>query len=151
MARSANHPGPSHDDSVNLTPVTPRPLRAGVAVLIGAGVGALATPLPTGVRVVLMLVFLAAGLLWLFSHPYRRDVRDAVEARGDRYTTRVKQVVPLFPVWLALMLVPAFEFDNWAVAVIVWAVAGVYAWQVVPRLDGTRELEDIAAAEARAA
>jgi hypothetical protein len=151
MARSTNDPAPSSDDPVNPTPVTPRPLRAGVAVLIGAGVGALATPLPTGVRVVLMLVFLAAGLLSLFSHPYRRDVRDAVEARGDRYTTRIKQVVPLFPVWLALMLVPAFEFDNWAVAVIVWAVAGVYAWQVIPRLDGTRELEDIAAAEARAA
>lgn len=98
---------------------------------------------------VLMLVFLAAGLLWLFSHPYRRDVRAAVEARGDRYTTRVKQVVPLFPIWLALMLVPAFEFGNWAIAVIAWAVAGVYAWQVVPRIDGTRELEDLAAVDAR--
>lgn len=146
MARSTK---PSGNHPVNPTPVTPRPLRAGAAVLIGAGVGALATPLSTGFRVVLMLVFLAAGLLWLFSHPYRRDVRAAVEARGDRYTTRIKQVVPLFPIWLALMLVPAFEFGNWAIAVIAWAVAGVYAWQVVPRIDGTRELEDLAAVDAR--
>lgn len=146
MARSTK---PSGNHPVNPTPVTPRPLRAGAAVLIGAGVGALATPLSTGFRVVLMLVSLAAGLLWLFSHPYRRDVRAAVEARGDRYTTRIKQVVPLFPIWLALMLVPAFEFGNWAIAVIAWAVAGVYAWQVVPRIDGTRELEDLAAVDAR--
>ncbi|MDN6386094.1 MAG: hypothetical protein L0J86_00180, partial [Corynebacterium sp.] len=118
--------------------------RAGVAALIGAGVGALATPLPTGVRVVLMLVFLAAGLLCLFSHPYSHHVRAAVEARGDRYTTRIKQVVPLFPIWLALMLVPGFQFNNWAIAVIAWAIAGVYTWQVVPRIDGTRELEDLA-------
>ena len=146
MARSTK---PSGKHPVNPTPVTPRPLRAGVAILIGAGVGTLATPLSTGFRVVLMLAFLAAGLLWLFSHPYRRDVRAAVEARGDRYTTRIKQVVPLFPIWLALMLVPAFEFGNWAIAVIAWAVAGVYAWQVVPRIDGTRELEDLAAVDAR--
>ncbi|WP_420099741.1 hypothetical protein [Corynebacterium sp.] len=146
MARSTD---PTGTHPVHPTPVTPRPLRAGVAALIGAGVGALATPTSTGVRVVLMLVLLAAGLLWLFSHPYRRDVRAAVEARGDRYTTRIKQVVPLFPVWLALMLIPAFQFDNWAIAVIVWAVAGVYTWQIVPRLDGTRELEDLAAVDAR--
>lgn len=148
MARSET---PSGTDHVNPTPVTPRALRAGVAVLMGAGVGALATPLPTGIRVILMLVLLAAGLLCLFSHPYRHDVRAAVEARGDRYTTRIKQVVPLFPIWLALMLVPGFEFDNWAIAVITWVVAGVYTWQVVPRIDGTRELEDLANAANAAA
>lgn len=96
-----------------------------------------------------MVVFLGAGLAWLFSHPYRRDVRAAVEANGQRYTTRVKQIVPLFPVWLALMLLPPFQIDNWAIAVLVWIVAGAYIWQVTPRLDGTRELEEIAAAKAR--
>ncbi|MGO1949948.1 MAG: hypothetical protein ACTH1D_09950 [Mycobacteriaceae bacterium] len=136
-------------DSINMTPETPRQVRAGSAVLIGAGVGALATPLPVGFRVIMLVVFVGAGLLWIFSHPYRRDVRAAVEARGDRYTTRIKQVIPLFPIWLALMLVPAFQFDHWAIAVIAWAVAGVYTWQVVPRMDGTRELEEIARAEAR--
>ncbi|HJC85421.1 MAG TPA: hypothetical protein H9751_07745 [Candidatus Corynebacterium faecigallinarum] len=116
---------------------------------MGVGVGALATPLPTGIRVALMVVFLGAGLAWLFSHPYRRDVRAAVEANGQRYTTRVKQIVPLFPVWLALMLLPPFQIDNWAIAVLVWIVAGAYIWQVTPRLDGTRELEEIVAAKAR--
>lgn len=146
MARSTNSPG-AHP--VNPTPETPAAVRAGVAVLIGAGVGGLAAPLSTGMRIVLMMGFLAVGLLWLFSHPYRRDVRAAVEARGDRYTTRIKQVVPLFPVWLALMLVPAFEFNNWAIALVVWILAGAYVWAITPRLDGTRELADLAAAEAR--
>lgn len=149
MASSTRSSGNHPVDPPPETPETPSTLRIGVAILIGAGVGALAAPLSTEMRVVLMLGFLAAGLLWLFSHPYRRDVRATVEARGDRYTTRIKQVVPLFPVWLALMLVPAFEFNNWAISVVAWVLAGAYAWLVVPRLDGTRELADLAAVEAR--
>lgn len=148
MARSEN---PSDNQPVSSLPETPRPLRAGVAALIGGGVGALATPLPLEIRVILMVVFLAGGLLWMFSHPYRRDVRAAVEARGDRYTTRIKQVIPLFPVWLGLMLVPGFQFNNWGIAVVIWIVAGVYTWQVVPRLDGTREIADYAKLDARRA
>lgn len=145
MSTSAKKESPA----VNPTPETPRPVRAGAAALMGVGVGALATPLPPGIRVALMVVFLGAGLAWLFSHPYRRDIRAAVEANGQRYTTRVKQIVPLFPVWLALMLLPPFQIDNWAIAVLVWIVAGAYIWQVTSRLDGTRELEEIAAAKAR--
>lgn len=140
----------SSSSAVNPTPETPRPVRIGAAMLMGVGVGALATPISTTMRVILLVVFIGAGLLYIFGHPYRRDVRAAVEARGDRYTTRVKQIIPLFPIWLALMLLPPFQFDNWAVAILVWIVAGAYTWQVIPRIDGTRELEELAAADKRA-
>ena len=47
MSTSAKKESPA----VNPTPETPRPVRAGAAALMGVGVGALATPLPPGIRV----------------------------------------------------------------------------------------------------
>ena len=119
-------------------PDTPVGLRAGTALLLGLGVGALATPLDRTVQAALLVGFLGAGLLWLFSHPYRADVRKAVESRGHRYSVRFSQLVPLLPLWLALMLVPGLELDNWLTGAGVTVVAAAYSWLVVPVVDGTR-------------
>lgn len=119
-------------------PDTPTELRIGASVLFGLGVGALATPLDRTVQAALLVGFLGAGLLWIFSHPYRTDVRKAVESRGHRYTTRFSQLVPLLPLWLALMLVPGLELDNWFAGVGVAVVAAVYSWLIVPFIDGTK-------------
>jgi hypothetical protein len=139
----------ARSEKTDLTPETPRQVRHTAAVTIGAAVGVTAAPLPPLVQVIALVVLLGAGTLVIFSHPYRRKVAAAVEARGDVYSTRVKQIVPLFPLWLALMVLIGVRPANWVIAVIVWGVAAAFTWQMVPRIDGTKELEEIAAAEAR--
>lgn len=119
-------------------PDTPTGPRLGAAILFGLGVGALATPLDRTVQAGLLVVCLGAGLLWVFSHPYRADLRTAVESRGHRYATKFSQFIPLLPLWLALMLVPGLELDNWFAALGVALVAAVYSWLTVPFIDGTR-------------
>lgn len=139
----------ARSEKIDLTPETPRTVRNAAAVLIGAAVGVTATPMSPILQILGLVVFLGAGTMLIFSHPYRRSVAAAVEARGDAYGTRVKQIIPLFPLWLALMLLIGIHPGNWIIAVIVWAVAAAFTWQMVPRIDGTKELEEIAAAEAR--
>src|SRR5699024_11926175 len=62
-----------------------------------------------------------------FSHPYRKKVRAAVESTGRKYKTSVAQIMPLFPLWLALMILPAFQIHSWVATLIVLALAGAYA------------------------
>jgi hypothetical protein len=124
-------------------PDTPTELRIGAAALFGLGVGALATPLDRTVQAALLIGFLGAGLLWIFSHPYRRDVRKAVESRGHRYTTKFSQLIPLLPLWLALMLVPGFELGNWFAGLGIAVVGAAYSWLIIPFIDGTRNAEKL--------
>lgn len=119
-------------------PITPAPLRAGAALLFGCGVGILAAPLDRTVHAIALVICLGAGLLWIFSHPYRRDIRAAVESRGGKYTTRVSQLFPLLPLWLALMVVPGIALNNWFASLGVAAIAATYSWLVIPFIDGTR-------------
>ncbi|AGP31491.1 hypothetical protein A606_09250 [Corynebacterium terpenotabidum Y-11] len=118
-------------------PDTPAPLRIGAAALFGLGVGFLATPLDRTLQAVALVLFLGVGLLWIFSHPYRRDVRAAVESRGHRYSTKVSQLVPLLPLWFALMLVPGLALDNWFAGLGIAVVAAGYSWLIIPYIDGT--------------
>lgn len=124
-------------------PDTPTELRIGVAALFGLGVGALATPLDRTVQAALLIGFLGAGLLWIFSHPYRRDVRTAVESRGHRYATKFSQLIPLLPLWFALMLVPGFELDNWFAGLGIAVVGAAYSWLIIPFIDGTKNAEKL--------
>ncbi|PZP01042.1 MAG: hypothetical protein DI609_05155 [Corynebacterium urealyticum] len=117
-------------------------MRAAASLLLGLGVAAMVMPLATTWQVMVLVIAIGAGFLVTFSHPYRKKVRAAVESTGRKYKTSVTQIMPLFPLWLALMILPAFQIHSWVAALIVLALAGAYAWVSFPSIDGTRYLAE---------
>lgn len=120
----------------------PEGVRAAASLLLGLGVAAMVMPLATTWQVMVLVIAIGAGFLVTFSHPYRKKVRAAVESTGRKYKTSVAQIMPLFPLWLALMILPAFQIHSWIAALIVLALAGAYAWISFPSIDGTRYLAE---------
>ncbi|WP_262369289.1 hypothetical protein [Corynebacterium urealyticum] len=120
----------------------PEGVRAAASLLLGLGVAAMVMPLATTWQVMVLAIAIGAGFLVTFSHPYRKKVRAAVESTGRKYKTSVAQIMPLFPLWLALMILPAFQIHSWIAALIVLALAGAYAWISFPSIDGTRYLAE---------
>ncbi|WKD61894.1 hypothetical protein CCICO_09430 [Corynebacterium ciconiae DSM 44920] len=123
------------------TPIpTPTPVRLGTSVLFGLGVAALSTSLPRGVQVATMVLCIGVGVALIFTHPYRQRIRSYLEERGMEYRTRAGMLMPLFPVWLALMLAPVTApAALWATALLGLATFG-WMWLVFPHVDGTRML-----------
>lgn len=120
----------------------PEGVRAAASLLLGLGVAAMVMPLATTWQVMVLIIAIGAGFLVTFSHHYRKKVRAAVESTGRKYKTSVAQIMPLFPLWLALMILPAFQIHSWIAALIVLALAGAYAWISFPSIDGTRYLAE---------
>ena len=120
----------------------PEGVRAAASLLLGLGVAAMVMPLATTWQVMVLIIAIGAGFLVTFSHPYRKKVRAAVESTGRKYKTSVAQIMPLFPLWLALMILPAFQIHSWIAALIVLALAGAYAWISFPSIDGTRYIAE---------
>ena len=120
----------------------PEGVRAVASLLLGLGVAAMVMPLATTWQVMVLVIAIGAGFLVTFSHPYRKKVRAAVESTGRKYKTSVAQIMPLFPLWLALMILPAFQIHSWVATLIVLALAGAYAWVSFPSIDGTRYLAE---------
>ncbi|HEY4597912.1 hypothetical protein [Corynebacterium sp.] len=120
----------------------PEGVRAAASLLLGLGVAAMVMPLATTWQVMVLIIAIGVGFLVTFSHPYRKKVRAAVESTGRKYKTSVAQIMPLFPLWLALMILPAFQIHSWIAALIVLALAGAYAWLSFPSIDGTRYLAE---------
>ncbi|RNE48827.1 hypothetical protein [Corynebacterium alimapuense] len=125
----------------NTTPIpTPAVVRLGTSALIGLGVAALSTELPRGVQVAVMVIAIGAGILLLFGHPYRKQIKDYLERRNLRNKPKFARVMPLFTVWLALMVMPAFApLPIWG-SLLVWL--GIFGWMywVFPHVDGSRAL-----------
>ncbi|MFC6318486.1 hypothetical protein [Corynebacterium gerontici] len=123
------------------TPIpTPPVVRFGSSALIGTGVAMLTTGLPRGVQVIAMVIFVGVGIMLIFSHPYRREIRAFLEARNLHYTPKFTQILPLFMVWLALMLAPIL-----APLPIIGSIGCglvIFGWMylVFPHVDGTRAL-----------
>lgn len=139
----------ARSEKTDPTPVTPRTVHHTAAVLIGAAAGVTATPVPVVYQIIAVVLFLAAGTGVLAGHPYRRAVTAAVEASDDPTGIRVRQALPLIPLALALLALLRIHPANWVIAVIVWGVAAAFTWQMIPHIDGTKELGDIAATRAR--
>lgn len=117
----------------------PKPVRAIAALFLGLAVGIMGMPIGNGFKVIGLVLSVAIALLVTFNHPYRKDVRDAVESAGGQYKTSLSQVMPLFPLWLALMVIPMAP-SSWPLAICAWLIAAAYAWAVHPQLDGTAHL-----------
>lgn len=139
----------ARSEKIDPTPGTPRTVHHTAAVLIGAAVGVTAAPVPVVPQIIAVVLFLAAGAGVLLGHPYRRAVTAAVAACDDPAGIRVRQVLPLIPLVLALLALLRIHPANWVIAVIVWGVAAAFTWEMIPRIDGTKELGDIAATRAR--
>lgn len=123
------------------TPIpTPEIVRFGSSFLIACGVAILTTGLPRGIQVIAMVACVGAGIMLIFSHPYRRDIKDFLEKRNLYYKPKFGQLVPMFLVWLALMLAPILA--PAAIWVTVLVFLAIFAWMllVFPHIDGTRAL-----------
>lgn len=125
----------------HITPIpTPGLVRVGTSLLLGAGVAVLSTDLSRGIQVAVMVLSIAAGLLLMFGHPYRREMKEYTEKHNVEYRPRLGQVIPLFVVWLALMLVPILApLPGWGTLLTWLAVFGWMFW-VFPHVDGSRAL-----------
>lgn len=76
------------------TITAPTPVRATTSLLLGLAVAIMAMPIATGIKLIGLLLSVAIALLVTFNHPYRREVRKAVEARNEKYTTSFTQILP---------------------------------------------------------
>jgi fatty acid desaturase len=123
------------------TPIpTPPLVRTGTSLLIGLGVAVPSTGLARGVQVGVMVLAIAVGLLLMFGHPYRREIKQFLEEKNAVVRPRLGQVLPLFFVWLALMVVPVFApLPAWGTA-LVWLAVSAWMFWVFPHIDGTRAL-----------
>lgn len=123
------------------TPIpTPVPVRFGTSLLFALGVAVLTTSLTRGIQVTIMVACVAAGVVLIFTHPYRQQIRNYLEERGYSYRTRAGMLLPLFPVWLALMLAPVFAPAALWVTVVFALAVFAWMWLVFPHVDGTRML-----------
>lgn len=119
----------------------PTTVRAVGSLFFGLAVGIMIAPLAPGFQAIVLIASVGIALLMTFSHPYRKQVRAEVEKRGERYRTSAAQVMPLFPLWLALMILPLMSTRSWVLMVIIWVVASAYAWFVYPQIDGTAHIK----------
>ncbi|MDN6439742.1 MAG: hypothetical protein L0K27_09760 [Corynebacterium nuruki] len=139
----------ARSEKIDPTPGTPRTVHHTAAVLIGAAVGVTAAPVPVVPQIIAVVLFLAAGAGVRHGHPKPRPGTPPVAASGPPPRIRVRQVLPLIPLVLALLALLRIHPANWVIAVIVWGVAAAFTWEMIPRIDGTKELGDIAATRAR--
>lgn len=126
-------------------PTAPLGVRISCAICLGIAVATMAAPLAVGIKIVVLIIAAAAGLLLTFNHPYRREVRKEVESRGTPYKTSVAQVMPLFPLWLALMILPAIRLSSigaqWGLFAVALLAASIYTYFVFPQIDGTAHIK----------
>ena len=125
-----NSRGPSdHEltESEYLTTVsTPNLVRTIASLLLGGAVGVMGFAIAPLLKVILLIVFAGAGLLFITIHPYRRDVSAAYMNRYGEYRTTVRRLIPLFPDWLALMILPVIPMQGTFLGIIAFTVARVY-------------------------
>ncbi|KQB84213.1 hypothetical protein [Corynebacterium oculi] len=125
----------------HVTPIpTPPVVRLSGSVLGGAAVAVLSTDLPRPLQVASPLLFLLIALALPFAHPYRRRIREYRRAHRIPFQPQVWQFLPLFFLWLAVMLSPLLApAPTWASALL-FAIAAGWLYLTFPHIDGTRAL-----------
>ncbi|CAB0956345.1 hypothetical protein FRC0481_00656 [Corynebacterium diphtheriae] len=123
------------------TPIpTPPTVRFISSALIAVAVAVLTTSLAREIQVIMLLISAGAAFLILFSHPYRKEIRTFLEKRNLHYTPKFSQVVPLFFVWLALMLATLLAPAPFWVTAIAFFITFGWMWLIFLHVDGTRAL-----------
>lgn len=123
------------------TPIpTPPAVRLACSLLGGIAVAVLSTDLSRGAQVAIAAACILLGLLFPLVHPYRHRVREYRRDRGACFSPQVWQFLPLFFLWLALMLAPLLApAPTWASALLLIGAAG-WLYLTFPHIDGTRAL-----------
>ncbi|MBN9644067.1 hypothetical protein ACFSSC_02060 [Corynebacterium mendelii] len=125
----------------HITPVpTPLVVRATSSVLVAAGVAVMGADLANSWKAATMMLCIGTAMLVIFSHPYRRRMREYTETHNRDYKFRLAALLPLFPVWLALMTMPAFAPLAIGWLIIAGAVTFGWMWLIFPHIDGSRAL-----------
>ncbi|MCF4005975.1 hypothetical protein L1O03_02130 [Corynebacterium uropygiale] len=119
---------------------TPQSVRVLSSLLIGVGVAVLSTSLARGVQVTVLVVCIGVACLLIFSHPYRREIRSIMESHHVAYRPTISSMLPLFLVWLALMITPIFAPLPLLGTALIWAAISVWMYLVLPHVDGSRAL-----------
>lgn len=131
-------------DNADMLPTSPVPTPYSVRILssllIGMGVAALSTSLPRGVQVIVLVLSIGAGCLLIFSHPYRRKIRATMESHHVAYRPTLSSMLPLFLVWLALMITPMVAPLPLLGSALLWAGISSWMYLVLPHIDGSRAL-----------
>ncbi|MBC3185967.1 hypothetical protein H7347_05165 [Corynebacterium sp. zg-331] len=125
----------------HVTPIpTPPVVRLSSSVLGGAAVAVLSTDLPRAIQVPLVLLFLLISLSLPLIHPYRRRMREYRREHRAPWRPQVWQFLPLFALWLAIMLAPLLApAPPWVSALVFLATTG-WLHLTFPHVDGSRAL-----------
>lgn len=125
----------------HVTPIpTPPIVRVGASALTALAVAILTTGLTPGWRLLISVVSLIGALVLTLAHPYRRRLAEYAKKKNVSRVPRIGQVMPLFIVWLVLMLAPLLAPAAWWVTVLLGLA--VFGWMMLsfPHFDGSRVL-----------
>ncbi|WPF66565.1 MULTISPECIES: hypothetical protein [unclassified Corynebacterium] len=125
----------------HLTPIpTPPVVRLSSSFLGGAAVAMLSTDLSRPHQVILAFLFLLIALVLPFVHPYRHRIREYRREHQVPFQPQVWQFLPLFFLWIAIMLAPLLApAPLWTSVLLLLAAAG-WLHLTFPHIDGTRAL-----------
>lgn len=124
-------------------PETPPAVRVTASLLFGIAVAVLSLDVGRYTQLVVLVGGIAAALLYTFSHPYRRDVRAYLEARGLEYKPRFRNFAPLMVVWIGIMITIGLPPMPWWGTAIVFVINTAWIYIMYPFIDGTRGLSSV--------
>ncbi len=125
----------------HITPVpTPPVVQVGASALTALAVAILTTELTRGWQLLIAVVSLAGAIVLTLAHPYRRRLREYATQRNVSRVPRLGQVIPLFILWLVLMLAPLLAPASLWITVLLGLA--VFGWTMLtfPHFDGSRAL-----------
>ncbi|MHA6526857.1 hypothetical protein ACX3T8_03900 [Corynebacterium pyruviciproducens] len=124
------------------TPIDAPPLvRIGASALAGVATAVMTTSLPMSWSAPLALVAVIAAVAVTLTHPYRRELRGYYAAHGGFASTgrsKVQFFLPLFPLWVLLMVSPLMAPAHPVLTGVVFLAGFAGTWVVFPHIDGTR-------------
>lgn len=125
----------------HVTPIpTPPLVRVGASLLAALAVAILTTQVTPGWQLLIAVVSVAGAVILTLAHPYRRRLAEYARKRHVSRIPRVGQVIPLFILWLVLMLAPLLAPAPLWLTVLFGL--GVFGWTMLtfPHFDGSRAL-----------
>ncbi|MFC5939647.1 hypothetical protein ACFPVT_09665 [Corynebacterium choanae] len=125
----------------HVTPIpTPVIVRLVTSALFASTWPILTSDLSNTSRALITMGLVAAGTLMVYGHPYRKAIRAYIEQHNNSYKPNPATLLPLFPLWLALMVAPAITPLAWGWMLVGWILIFWWLWTVFPHIDGTRAL-----------
>ncbi|KQB87470.1 hypothetical protein [Corynebacterium lowii] len=132
---------PYSDVRSRITPIpTPGLVRLSSSLLGAAAVALPSTDLGYGIQFLGVLLCSALAIAFPFLHPYRGRVRAYRAEKDAPWRPQLWQFLPLFFLWLALMLAPVIAPAPWWGSALLFAASAGWLYLTFPHVDGTRAL-----------